>query len=246
VNHGAGRSVIEVGGVRTRIVRLNIITSHNVNIGANQIIIHATNTADQQPDQSIWHQPVWTTSTNAHGTITASGQTAANLAPHGAFNGWIGDVTPGRRAGFDSPQWTKPGSTGWLQLTLNYYIVVNRIVFYQRFSTGSCRTRYAYFTGTNGVPLGESFIGVNRGGTRSVVEVGGIRTRIIRLHIISSHNVNIGANQINIEATTTSNQISDTNTWHQPRWTSKPTNTAQSLQVVTHLAATHGELLTVG
>jgi len=151
---------------------------------------------------STWHQPRFTSNSNSHGTITASAHHPGR-DPFGAFDGWIGFVGAGNQQGFPAVQWTKQGTTGWIQLRLNYYINVHRIDFYNRSADAGSTdwTRDAYFTGTNGIPLGNPFVGVQTAMGRNTIQVGGVRTNIIRLNITSSWGNWIGANEIVIHAT---------------------------------------------
>ncbi|MCL2850974.1 MAG: S8 family serine peptidase [Firmicutes bacterium] len=194
-NLNRSSTFINVPNVRTHIIRLNVLNSWGDAIGANEIRIFTND-----PSVQRWVQPTWTSATNEHGTITGAANTAGRH-PFGAFDGWVGDVGPGNAAGFAAVQWTRNSRTGWLQLELNYYITVHRIVFYNRFSSGSHRTRDAYFSGSNGIRLGTAFVGVNASAGRSVITVDGVRTRIIRLNITSSWGTHVGANQIIIHAT---------------------------------------------
>ena len=129
-----------------------------------------------------WEQPVWTSATNDHGTITASGVYAENTI-HGAFNGILGGGTN---------QWGVRSRSGWIQLTLNYDIIIDSIIFYNRFSGSSHRTRVAGFTGRNGVSLGAQFTAVNSNFGRTVINVGSVQTNIIRLNIASSYSPVLG------------------------------------------------------
>lgn len=184
-----GRNRIHVGGVRTNIIRLDIFNSWGNYIGANEIVIYA-HLADR------WQQPTWTSNTNEHGTITASHANSAGRHPFGAFDGWVGTVAAGNAAGFPAAQWTINRTNGWLQLTLNYYIYVHKIEFFNRSSTARNVTRNANFTGSNGVALGAPFVGQQSSIGRSVISVDNVRTRVIRLNITSSWGDYVGANAI--------------------------------------------------
>ncbi|MCL2851111.1 MAG: S1 family peptidase [Firmicutes bacterium] len=147
-----------------------------------------------------WSQPLWSSSSNEYGIITASGNIEGR-DPFGAFDGWVGDVGPGNAAGFGAAQWTKNARSGWIQITLHETLIINRLTFYNRFSGGNHRTHNAHFTGSGNVSLGQPFTGVNQNAGRSVIQVGGVRTNIIRLNITSSWGSYIGANAIIINAT---------------------------------------------
>lgn len=136
-------------------------------------------------------QPTWPTSvTNSHGTVTYSGSNSPNYS-YKAFDGVIGV----------SNEWNCEAKSGWVQLTLNYPIYVQQIIFYNKFSGSSHRTKAAYFTGTGGISLGSGFTGHNSDAGRSDIYVGGVWTNIIRLNITSSYGSYIGASEIVIIAT---------------------------------------------
>ena len=127
---------------------------------------------------NYWLQPNFTSPTNDHGAITASvGNHLSGEQPFQAFNGGT--------ARFD--QWSKRSTSGWIQLNLNYDIIVDRIIFYNRESDNRNWTQNANFTaGENGVPLGAPFTAepANRG--RRIIDVGGVRTNVIRLNVTSA------------------------------------------------------------
>ncbi|MCL2587049.1 MAG: hypothetical protein FWE31_02300 [Firmicutes bacterium] len=129
-------------------------------------------TESMLPDQ--WFQPRWTADSNIHGAITASGYNSSDTPPFNAFDR------------DSSTQWTKRASSGWLQLTLTEEVIVYRIEFYNRYSGTGTRTRDAYFTGANGVPLGNPFRAESTHHFPSVIEVNNVRTNVIRLNITSS------------------------------------------------------------
>jgi hypothetical protein len=85
-------------------------------------------------------------------------------------------------------------------LELNYDIRIIRIEFYNRVSAASHRTRNAFFTGANGVPLGAPFTALNSDLGRSIIEVNHVITNVIQLNITSSFGNVVGANEIIIHA----------------------------------------------
>ena len=155
-----------------------------------------------------WTQPIWDGNTSEHGTVTSSGELDTRPG-WGAFDGWVGTVGNGESAGFTATQWTKDGTTGWLQLELNYDIKVNSIEFVNRSATNNNWTRHAHFVGTNGIALGAPFEAPfqNRGVVN--IPVGGVVTNIIRLEVTSSWNNLVGAMAININA----ERVSDVVDW---------------------------------
>ena len=147
--------------------------------------------------------PTFSSNSNSHGHITAS-HTPANA--HRAFDGINGSDN----------QWRVSSRTGWVQLNLNYDIIVHSIEFYNihhghiRNGTNGAR----FWTGDPNVPgvvpLGDAFNApgpLNSSGGHRTIHVGGIRTNVIRLNIISSYEVapwstaDIGASEIIIHAT---------------------------------------------
>ncbi|MCL2587335.1 MAG: hypothetical protein FWE31_03810, partial [Firmicutes bacterium] len=181
------RTVIPVPRVRTRIVRLNITSSWGNYIGANEIVIHATT--------DRWTQPTFTSPTNTHGTVSASG-TYRNEHPWRAFNG-----TMSGGSGGNGDNWSVNQRTGYLELQLNYYITIHSIELWGNTSAGNNRTREGHFTaGLNGVLLGEPFELANHNQAYHHVHVGGIRTNVIRLNITSSFGNWVGVSLIRIHA----------------------------------------------
>ncbi|MCL2846676.1 MAG: S8 family serine peptidase [Firmicutes bacterium] len=160
----------------------------------------ALRAAEHMKDQTRWSQPGFNATTNQHGTVTGSGQESGRY-PFRAFN-----------RNTDDNQWSKQASSGHIQLTLNYYVYVHQIEFFNRVSGSGARTRYAEFTGSNGIRLGSRFRAVDSNRGRSVIDVGGVRTRIIRLNVDGSTagwlTANrIGASEIRIHATRDINNI---------------------------------------
>jgi len=144
-----------------------------------------------------WQQPTFTSSTlAAHGTITASG-VYRNEAPWRAFNG-----TMNGGSGGNGDNWSVNSQTGWLELRLDYHIVVHAIEIWGNTSAGNNRTRNAHFTGSGNVPLGSPFELENRNHAYQFVHIRGIRTNVIRLNITSSYGNWVGVSLIRIHATT--------------------------------------------
>jgi len=162
-----------------------------------------------QEHLSTWHQPLFTSNTS-HGTITASGVND-NEQPWRAFNGTLYGGSGG-----NGDNWSERATEGWLQLRLDYYIIVHSIEFINGVSTRSNRTRDAHFTGSAGRSLGSAFTAPNRDHSRVLVNVGGVRTNVIRLNVTRSHGNYINASLITIHATVCPLPI-----WQQPTWTSE-------------------------
>jgi len=167
-------------------------------------------------DQHIntWFQPYFTSNTS-HGTITTNG------TPHNDTQNFMAF------SGNPANQWEQRGTSGWIQLQLNSYINIQSIEFIQRSSSVFNRTKDAYFTGANGVHLGAGFTGGNSDDARSVIQVGGVVTNVIRLNITSSHGgtflntPGIGAREIIIHATKSSyEEFNNQQTWIPPMFTS--------------------------
>jgi len=194
-----GISAIEVNAVRTNIIRLNVTSSWGNGIGASEIFIQAT-VGDQ------WIQPTWSSNSNGHGTITASSSMGNNHL-FGAFNGFVGSPNLGNSIGFSTTQWQFQGTaimgtSGWLQLTLNYYINVHSIVVYNAYLPSHTVVVAGQFTGTGGRRLGEQFEMIGQNLVRAVVEVGGVRTNVIRLQLTTPFSRHIlGVSQIIVHAT---------------------------------------------
>ena len=179
-----GTITIPVNNVVTNIVRLNVLSSSGTFIGANAIHITAQRlvnvvspagaiapmSVDIEPMSIVaatgrpmngrtWTQPHFTSMSNEHGRIAQSGSTNARPG-FGAFDGWVGTVGAGEAAGFTATQWTKHATEGWVELRLNYQIRVTAIEFVQRsvnMENNDGWTRDAFFTGSNGIPLGGPF-----------------------------------------------------------------------------------------
>ena len=164
----------------------------------------------QMVGKGMWIQPSWTSNTTTsdgvdHGFITASDH-YGNELPYGAFDGWQGSVANGNSEGYPAAQWVQRSRDGWIRLTLKYDIIVHSIEFLNSYATSSQRTKDAYFTGMGHIALGAPFTAPDSNEGRRVVQVGGVRTNIIQLNIISSHASSliagyIGANEIIIHAT---------------------------------------------
>ena len=204
VNTDLGRSVIEVGGTRTNVIRLEISSNHGSNtpnVGAAEIIIHATVCTGNHPVHKVWEQPIWNAPTHPqHGTVSSNRPVNNNAAPWMAFNGVFGGQSNG--------QWSVNNvRDGWLELRLNYYITVYQIEFFNRTAGNGTRTKDADFRLFDNTVLRqiEPFTAVNSDLGRSVIEFpGGIRTNVIRLQVhnnFGSNTPNIGAAKIRIHAT---------------------------------------------
>ena len=159
------------------------------------------NASTQQLVLEPWAQPHFNSPQNEHGIVLASGyDTVANRPGWGAFDGWYGRVGGGDALGL-AAQWTKPAASGWVELRLNYDIVVTNLRFVQRSTTTeTALTRDAYFTGSNGVALGAPFVAPNFSRGVLDIPVDSVRTNIIRLNVTSSFGNTIGANEIFITA----------------------------------------------
>jgi len=148
-------------------------------------------------DRSPWQQPTFTSNTlPGDGTITASG-TYRNEEPWRAFNG-----TMNGGSGGNGDNWSVNARTGWLELRLDYHIVVHAIEIWGNTSGGANRTREAHFTGSGNVPLRSAFELENRNQAHQFVHVSSVRTNVIRLNITSSYGNWVGASLIRIHATT--------------------------------------------
>jgi hypothetical protein len=188
-------------------IMTHVSHGHYVRIKNNKLVKTCTELLKQEfvnPNQ--WHQPIWTSSSNTHGTITSGNNHVSGRDPWGAFDGWIGGVTDGNNAGYPAAQWSRQAASGWIQLSLNYDIVVHSISFYNRHASLGGRTKGAYFTGSHGVALGSPFTAHNSDSGRTIINVGGVRTGLIRLNVTSTHaswiEANyIGASEIIIHAT---------------------------------------------
>lgn len=188
-------------------------------IGALDVTIEAPR--GNNPNE--WIRPTWSSNSNIHGTITASDSTD-DRQPYGAFDGWIGDVG---HSGFPAAQWTQTSSTiGWIQLTLNYDIIVHSIEFYNRWSGGTNWTRDSYFTapGRCDTVIGTPFEGKRQNGGRTEIKVNNIQTNVIRLNIGNSWGSMIGANEIIIHASVVPPTQPIDDTWSQPAFTSNSNN----------------------
>jgi len=159
-----------------------------------------------------WHQPAWTSNSNIHGVVSASGQ-HQNEAPWRAFNG-----TMNGGSGGNGDNWSVRATNGWLQIRFFSYVMVHRIEFFNGVSGASNRTRNAHFTGRGGMALGHSFTAPNRDFGHVVIEVNDVITNVIQLNISSSYGNYVNAAKIVIHASTVSQP--GTKTWIQPRWTS--------------------------
>ncbi|MCL2587479.1 MAG: S8 family serine peptidase [Firmicutes bacterium] len=144
-----------------------------------------------------WPQPRWAGPTlSGHGTISASG-TYRNEVPWRAFNG-----TMYGGSGGNGDNWSVNARTGYLELRLDYFITIHSIEVWGNTSAGNNRTREANFTaGINGVPLGLSFELANQNHAHHSAYVGGVRTNVVRLNIISSYGNWVGVSRIRIHAT---------------------------------------------
>ncbi|MGD9901715.1 MAG: S8 family serine peptidase [Spirochaetales bacterium] len=187
-NWNFGYVHIPVGGVITNIIRLDISSSYGSYISASEIIINATEI------DSDWIQPAWASASNSHGGISATSWYATEY-PYKAFNG-----TMNGGSGGNGDQWSLNATGGWLKLTLDYYIKVESISFFNGISGDSNRTEDAYFTGTNDIALGSSFTALNKNFGHTHVDVGGVITNIIKLNVDTSYGSYINASAIVIDA----------------------------------------------
>ena len=154
--------------------------------------------------ENHWLQPAFSSSSNTHGTVTASGPILSGEDGWRAFDGIIAN-----HSGSTYYQWTANAKQGYIELQLNYYIKVYQIDFYQRVSSTSNYTKTARFwTGdpnAAGVqPLGAQFDGKKQSLGKSVIPVNNVVTNVIRLDVESSFGSYIGANEIIIHATQSS------------------------------------------
>ena len=115
--------------------------SKYIGVGGGRVNSYA---ALRRVTEGRWVQPRFTSASNEHGTVSASGSTNARPG-WGAFDGWVGDVGPGNASGFGAAQWTKSASNmflsimpAWVELRLNYmidcgcernYIKYNKVLF---------------------------------------------------------------------------------------------------------------------
>jgi len=205
-----GRSIIPVNNVITDTIRLNILSSYgSTYIGAGEIVITAT----EVDELGRWEQPIWTSATQttdgiSHGTITANNSaTATSRLPYGAFDGSFTGSASGPN--YPAWQWTAGGKTGWIEMKLNYPILVSELYFYNRVSgSGDNWTRFARFnTGVGGLygghNMGEQFTAVKAsyGVTRVVLDIPR-ETDTVRLTITDSFGATyIGAVAIVVIAT---------------------------------------------
>ncbi|MDR0832339.1 MAG: S8 family serine peptidase [Bacillales bacterium] len=141
-----------------------------------------------RPLSGYWQQPSFTSNTNANGTVT--GTFSSPYDPYKAFDGDL----PGTHNPYG--EWAVSGTSGWLELSLNYNIVVKKIEFFNCTSSGSNRTKNAYFTGTGGIALGSSFTAVNANFGKSIISVNNIQTNKIKLNITTSYGSWVGASEI--------------------------------------------------
>ena len=186
-----------------QVAQSGVVQAFTVNLAAASNIQYFIKIHRLDDDELVWEQPVFTSNSNSHGTVTASNFFPGE-EPFGAFDGFIGNLVDGRNQGFPAVQWTTAMNrpSGWIELKLNYQIRVYRIEFYNRWSGGNARTRDAMFTGTNGIRLGNEFRGINSNFGLSVIHVDYILTDIIRLNVFNSHgSAHVGANEIRIFAT---------------------------------------------
>jgi len=215
VNQNFGLSIIDVPNVITNVIRLDITSTYDTTwlgtnyVGVNEIRIFGESAS---APNSNWEQPVWTSSTNSDGIVTASGYYASEQ-PWRAYSGtMLGGPAQ------DKDLWSVNSTTGWLQLKLNYYIEVHSIIFYNGESTSSDLTKSAKFTGRGGVPLGAPFTAANHSFAHVFVPVNDVVTNVIQLNISSSYGSYICASAIEINATVLETQPSMTS-WTQPIWT---------------------------
>jgi len=188
-NHDLGRIVVQVNSVLTNVIQLNASSSYGNFVNASAIVIHATVPASQPPPQT-WSQPTWSSNSNSHGLISASG-TYSSEHPWKAYNG-----TMNGGSGGNGDNWSVNAKTGWLELKLDYPIYVQSIEFWGNSSGGSNRTKGAYFAGAGGVWLGGSFELANQNQAYKNINVGGYWTNIICLNITSSYGTYVGASKI--------------------------------------------------
>ncbi|MCL2569776.1 MAG: hypothetical protein FWE16_01040 [Firmicutes bacterium] len=182
VNADRGRTIVHVNNVVTNLVRLTVTSSYGNWIGASRIVIHATTT---QHGPLPWQAPVFTSGiiSNNHGVLFGTYTT-----PYALYNAFNGNFTS---------EWSVNATTGWIQVTLNYFIRITRIDFYNGTSTANNRTRNAQFsTGASAIPLGSPFTAVNSDRARTIVHVNDIVTNTIRLNITSSYGTWVGASRI--------------------------------------------------
>jgi len=186
-NISCGRVIVDVGGVETNVIRLNVTSSYGSYINASEIKITG--------EKVGWAQPVFRGYSIANvGKITSSSYNL-NDEPWRAFNGKVETN--------HVSQWSENSTTGYLQLELEYYVKVDSIKFYNGWSGvgTSHRTKAASFTGTGGIALGDSFTAHNADYAEIIVPVGGILTNVIRLNVSSSYGSWINASEIIINAT---------------------------------------------
>jgi hypothetical protein len=138
-----------------------------------------------------WQQPTFTSASNSHGTITGT-----FTDPYDAYKAFDSMLPTNPFAPLS--EWSLSGTSGWVQLTLNYNIVVTEIIFVNGTSTVDNRTRNANFTGTGGVALGSPFTAVNSNLGMTVIPVNNVVTNTIRLNVTSSYGSWIGASEIKI------------------------------------------------
>jgi len=173
-------TVIDVPGVITSTIKLNVTRKNGANWGASQIKIVGEMYDSMPLPTQIWTQPAWTSNSNPAGTIsTSSSPSNANEKEWRAFDGNIG--TPHFATG-SAVSTTNPGT---LTLQLNSNIRVYKILFYNLAATQG--TRNAYFTGSNGA-LGSPFTA--DGSTYlalTVINVGGVVTNKIQLNVTSKN-----------------------------------------------------------
>jgi hypothetical protein len=141
------------------------------------------------PEIGPWAQPVWTSATNAHGTISASGTYGLDY-PWKAYNGIVNDGN----------EWAIQKTYGNLTLALNYPIYVEKIEIYNIHSFLWHHTKYAYFINEKREPLGAPFVMANANGSYASIDVGGVWVTAINLFIDSSYGAYVGASEIIITA----------------------------------------------
>jgi hypothetical protein len=224
-NKDFAREVIDVGDVMTNRIVLNISSSYGTWVGCAGIVIHAMECVQPNPMGNVWRQPLWSDSnTNAYGSVSASA-TNQNEYPWKAFNG---TMLGGANGNCDN--WSAQATSGFLSLRLNSFIIVNSIEFYNGYSDYSNRTASGYFTGRNGVALGNAFVAPNCNYGFAEITVGGVLTNVIQLNITSSYGSYIDVSKIKINAMVPAQQPS-LQTWNQPIWSGSNSNGHGSIYV---------------
>lgn len=159
--------------------------------------------------ESSWEQPLWNSDINVHGRITSSGE-YKNEFGWKAFNGTLNGGSEG-----NGDNWSVKSTTGWLELKLDYNVIVHSIEFFNGSSKLDNRTKKAKFVGSNNVMLGAEFTAPNYDKGRVYIAVDNILTNVIRLQVMESYGNYSNASLIKINAT-----IPGKSPWIQPKWVS--------------------------